>query len=192
MSKVAVFSLVVVLVVGTGALAGDDQMQDVGITLTNAVDLLHGHQTGNSQQNLCLDTEQDINNGLINQRLLGNFVQVGNACGDCAIIGIAQTLSAGGSQAQTVGYCVEPKMQAQSLGLLAGQGLGRSGGQGGGDANHVIVLQEDQTAVNSGGIMAGNANVVGMQNSVLNGSAGSTSAVGTTMGVETVQSQSSL
>ena len=191
MSKVAVFSLVAVLVVGPSALAGDDQMQDVGITLMNAVDLLHGHQTGNSQQNLCLDTEQDIN-GVITQRLLGNFVQVGNACGDCAIVGVTQSLLAGGSQAQTVGYCVAPKMQAQSLGLQAGQGLGRSQGPGGGDASHVIVLQEDQTAINSGGIMAGNANVVGMQNSVLNGSAGSTSGVGTTMGVETVQSQSSL
>ena len=192
MSKLAMFTLVVVLVAGSSAAAATDQMQDVTIGLTNAVDLLHGHQTGNSQQNLCLDTDQDINNGLVHQNLLGNFVQVGNAQGDCAAVDITQTLVAGGSQAQSVGYCVEPKMQAQSLGLAAGQGLARSYGLGGGDANHVVVLQEGQTATNSAGIMAGNSNVVGLQNSIVNGTAGSTGGIGTTMGVETVQSQSSL
>lgn len=198
MSKVVTFSVAVVLLVGSsafGQLGAIDQFQDSAIGLTNAVDLMHGHQTGSSQQNLCIDTEQfqdPVCDSWASQRLLGNFVEVGCASGDCAVVGVAQGLEALGSQGQIVGNCVEPKQEAQSLGLAAAQGIVKSGGAGQGNAQHVIVLQEDQTGVNSAGLMSERIAVVGLQDSNLQGSAGATGTVQAQMGVTVVQSQSSL
>ena len=196
MSRI-VASTVVVLLVGSSAfgLGAIDQIQDVAIGLNNAVDLMHGHQNGSSQQNLCVDTEQyadKICGTMASQRLLGNLVQVGCASGDCAVIGVVQTLQGIGSQAQFVGECVDPKMEAQSLSLAAAQGLAKSGGAGQGNAQHVIVLQENQDAANSGGTMQERTAIVGLQDSNLSGSAAANGAVSSTMNVTTVQSQSAM
>jgi hypothetical protein len=196
MSRI-VASTVVVLLVGSSAfgLGAIDQIQDTGINLTNAVDLMHGHQNGSSQQNLCVDTEQyadKICGTMASQRLLGNFVQVGCASGDCAVVGVLQTLTGIGSQAQFVGDCVDPKMEAQSLSLVAGQALVKSAGPGQGNAQHVIVLQEDQNANNPGGNMQERTAIVGLQDSNLSGSAAANGAVSSTMSVTTVQSQSAM
>jgi hypothetical protein len=187
----------VVLLTGSGAFAqlgGAQQLQDTFVGLNNAVDLMHGHQTGHAQQNLCIDNVQasdPVCDTYVEERFLGNFIQVGCADGDCAEVGLLQQLQAVGSQAQIVGPCVDAKSQAQTLDLTVGQGLSRAGGEGGGNANHVIVLQEDQYAQNSGGTMTESSNVVGLQNSSVGGSAGSTGAVTTTMTVSTIQSQAS-
>ena len=103
-----------------------------------------------------------------------------------------QTLTGVGSQAQFVGECVDPKMEAQSLSLVAGQALVKSGGAGQGNAQHVIVLQENQDANNPGGNMQERTAIVGLQDSNLSGSAGANGAVSSTMNVTTVQSQSAM
>ena len=188
MSKVSVISIVAILLIGSSAAVAIEQMQGTAAGLIGLVDLQHGHQTAATNQNLCLDNKQSIN-GEVTQRFLGNFIQVGEACGDCALVGIGLELQVAGDQLQTVGFCVEPKMETQSLSLGAVQALSRAGGPGGGNANHVAVLQEDQQASNAGGSMSEKSNVVSMQNSNVGGSAGATSATTTGLNVGVLQSQ---
>jgi hypothetical protein len=199
MSKLVTLSVVVVLLTATGtfaqALGAIDHIQDSFVGLNNQIDLQHGHQNAASQQNLCVDNSQaasQICGSYGNERFLGNFVQTGNAWGDCAVVGLVQQVSAVGSQAQFVGQCVGPKAQGQNLILGAVQGLAKTAGPGGGDANHVIVLQESQEAANSAGTMQESTNIVGLQDSSINGTAAATGAVSSTMDVQTTQNQATL
>jgi hypothetical protein len=191
MLKVSVISIVAILLIGSSAAVAIEQMQGTAAGLIGLVDLQHGHQSAATNQNLCLDNKQTINGDDVAQRFMGNFIQVGEACGDCALVGIGLELQVGGDQVQTVGSCVEAKMETQSLNLGALQTLSRAGGGGGGNATHVAVLEERQQASNAAGWMNEKSNVVAMQNSNVGGSAGATSATNTGMSVGVLQSQAS-
>ena len=195
MSKV-IASLAVVLMVGSSAFGGlIDQMQDTQIGLTNAVTLLHGHQTAMSSQSLALQNLQDVTRPcptLANQGLVAAIGQVGSACGECGVIELVQGLAGGALQAQEIGECVQPKAQLQTVGLVAGQTLGRAEGPGGGNALHTIVLRGNQTAANAAGNMSESSSIMGIQNSSVNGQATATGLVDSSMTVTTVQTQASL
>lgn len=196
MSKV-VASLAVVLLVGSNAfgLGLIDQMQDTQIGLTNAVTLLHGHQTASSAQNLALQNLQNVCRPCptwADQSLVGAIGQVGSACGECGIVELAQALSGGALQAQEIGECCEPKAQLQNVVLVAGQTLGKAEGPGNADALHTIVLRGAQDASNAAGNMSESSSIMGIQTSSVNGEACATGLVDSSMTVTTTQTQASI
>ncbi len=198
MSKVIAASMVLVLVVGTGAFAttlGQVQDQVTQIGLTNNLDLLHGSQTGSSLQNLVVNNSQcggGICDTGAHESLFAALGQVGNARGDCALVGVGQTLVIAGQQAQQVGEGVAPKAQLQGITLTAGQTLAKADGEGHGDALHTIVLEAEQGAANPAGDLHESSTIMGMQTSNVCGAPGATALITTGMTVTTAQTQGSL
>jgi len=198
MSKVVAFSVVVVLLVGsvafgtTGAL---DQLQNTNIGLTETIQLLQGDQTASTIQNLAVANNQHLDSatgGSACQSFLGNIAEVGSASGNSAIVGVLQSLSAMGMQAQLVGIHTGPKQEGQTLSLLADQGLVKSEGPGTGSALHTIVLREDQVGINTAGLMRESSSILGLQSSEVTGAPLATALVDSSMTVNTVQTQASL
>jgi hypothetical protein len=198
MSKVIATSVLVALLIGTtafGQLGLITQMQDSDIGLTNNILLNHGHQTGQSTQNLVLDLMQDTERPcctIANQSLLGVIGQAGNAWGDCGVIEVSQAVLGGTLQMQEIGESCDPKAQLQNTSLQAAQGVGKMDGPGGGTALHNIVLSATQYGNNGAGNVSERANIIGMQNSYYEGDACATGAVNSTMTVATQQTQASL
>jgi hypothetical protein len=192
--------MVFVLVIGSGAFADSliqgllqDQITHIG--LTNEISLMHGEQYGDTMQNLVVDNEQCANGAcdtIAKECMFGAIGQVASACGECALIGVAQDLAVIGIQGQAIGEGCAPKAQLQSLDLLAGQGVARADGEGGGDALHTIVLDESQYGSNPAGHMSESSTVMGMQTSHINGEPCATGMVESTMAVSTSQTQTSL
>jgi hypothetical protein len=195
MSKV-ITSSVVVLVVASSSFAGlvHDQITNIG--LNNAIDLLHGSQSASSLQNLVVDNEQSAEGvcggGPACQSVFSALGQVGNAWGNCGLVGLSQELQIGGAQGQEIGDGVDPKAQLQTLGLGASQTLAKSDGEGGGDALHTIVLNAGQSASNAGGFLNEAQTIMGMQTSNITGQAGATGIVSSVMNVNTAQTQAAL
>ena len=198
MSKVITLSVVVALLIGStafGQLGLVTQVQDSSIGLSNGITLLHGHQNAGSTQQLALNLGQDtaeVCPTWANQSLVGVIGQVASACGECAIIEVAQGLIGSSVQMQEIGSCVQPKAQLQSINLIADQGVARQDGPGGGNAVGTIVLTGAQSGGNASGTMTERADIMGIQNSNINGLAASTGVVNSTMSVCTTQSQASL
>jgi len=195
MSKVIAVSVVLVLLIGSGAFAGLINDQITGIGLTNTLALLHGEQTAGSMQNLIVDNAQcatGICGGLAEEFLFAAIGQSGNASGYCGIVDVVQLLGIDGTQGQMVGDGVAPKAQLQTLNVIAAQGLGKADGLGHADALHTIVVNEGQYANNAAGTMSESATVMGMQTSTLTGAPGATGIVDSTMAVTTSQSQAAL
>lgn len=195
MSKLIATSMVLVLLVGSGALAGLAQDQFTGIGLTNAVSLLNGDQHASSMQNLVVDNAQNatgICGGLAQEYLFAAVGQSANANGSCGLVDVIQVLGIDGLQGQIVGDGVAPKAQAQTLDMVAGQALGKAQGFGAGSALQTIVVNEAQTANNAAGVMNESATIMGMQTSSSLGQPGATNLVDSTMAVSTSQSQAAL
>ncbi len=198
MFKVIAASMVLVVVVSSGAfatMASDIQQQVTNIGLTNNIDLLHGSQTASSLQNLVVNNAQctaGICNTNAHQSLLASIGESATACGNCALVGVAQGLVITGQQAQEVTEGVGPKAQLQGLGLAADQTVARADGEGGGNALHTIVASGEQEASNSAGTQHESSTILGMQTSSLAGAAGATGIVDSSMTVTTAQTQSSL
>lgn len=199
MLKVVAVSVAVVLLVSSGAFAQAvgviTQLQNTNIMLGNTVQLLQGTQAADAIQNLAVCNDQASTRAcgaIAGQSLLANLAEIGHASGECAIVGVIQGLTAVGMQAQTIGDACGPKQQGQSLAMLAEQGLIKSQGPGAGSGLHQIVLREDQGAANPAGTMQESSAVLGLQSSNLTGAACATGAVNSTMGVNTVQTQTAL
>lgn len=198
MSKGIAVSVIVALVISTtafGQLGLITQVQNSTIGLNNDVTLLHGHQTAGSSQQLGLNLLQDTSETCptwAHQSLVGTIGEVASACGECAIVEVAQGLVGSTTQMQEIGKCTEPKAQLQTVNLLANQGVGRSDGPGSGNALHTIVLSGAQNGGNAAGQMTERTDIIGVQNSNVAGQAASTGVVNSTMNVCTTQSQASL
>jgi hypothetical protein len=199
MSKVIAASMVFVLAISTGVFATTTaeilQGQVTNIAVTNSIDLLHGSQMAGSLQNLVVDNSQCIDGICSTAAHEGLFATVGqtaNAYGQCALIGVAQSLGILGTQQQEVTQGVGPKAQTQGLEMLATQALGRGDGEGNANAVHILVAAADQSAGNPAGDMHESSNIIGMQTSTVDGQAGSTSLVNSSMHVQTQQTQGAL
>jgi len=79
--------------------------------------------------------------------------QIVNAKGNCGIITVSSFLDAGGNQGQFIGSSVSPKLQEQSLGVVADQLLFRSDGGGSGDATNRAEMTQKQGGSNAAGSM---------------------------------------
>jgi hypothetical protein len=196
MKRIA-FSMAVVLLVGSSAFATGtlDQLQNTNIGLTETIQLLQGDQTASTVQNLAVANNQHVSSatgGYADQGFLGTIAEVGSACGDSAIVGVLQSLSAVGMQAQLIGIHTGPKQEGQTLTLLADQGLVKSEGPGTGSALHTIVLREDQVGANTAGLMRESSAILGLQSSEVHGAPLATAVVDSSMIVNTVQSQAAL
>jgi hypothetical protein len=195
--KLVAFSVVVVLLAGSSAFATGtlDQLQNTNIGLTETIQLLQGDQAASTIQNLAVGNDQHLDSatgGFACQNFLGNIAEVGSASGDSAIVGVLQSLSAVGMQAQLVGIHTGPKQEGQTLTLLADQGLVKSEGPGTGSALHTIILQEDQVGANTAGLMRESSGILGLQSSQLSGAPLATGIVDSSMVVSTVQTQAAL
>jgi len=195
--KLVAFSVAVVLLAGSSAFATGtlDQLQNTNIGLTGTIQLLQGDQAASTIQNLAVGNDQHIDSatgGFACQNFLGNIAEVGSASGDSAIVGVLQSLSVIGMQAQFVGIHTGPKQEGQTLNLLADQGLVKSEGPGTGSALHTIILQEDQVGSNTAGLMKESAGILGLQSSQLSGAPLATGVVDSSMTVSTVQTQAAL
>ena len=127
MLKVIAASIVFLCLAPGGALAEPDQEQHTGIGLTNTIALLGGEQSAGSMQNLVVDNAQfgtGICAGLGEEYLFAAVGQSGSADGCCGVVDVIQALSIDGLQRQ------KPGEQIQTLGLVAGQSLGKAEGQG--------------------------------------------------------------
>jgi hypothetical protein len=184
-------SSAVVLIVGSSCFAGLVHNQITTIGLTNAIDLLHGSQQANSLQNLVVDNKQAAE-GTATENLFSSLGQVGNAQGNCALLGLQQKLNIAGTQGQNVGDNLDPKAQMQGLGLVATQTLAKSDGEGMGDALHTIVLSAGQTADNVGGNLTETQTLMGMQTPQISGEAGATAITNTGMSVTNSQTQQTM
>jgi hypothetical protein len=195
MSKLIVFSATLVLLAGSGAWACTigviDQGQNAYIGLASNIQLFGGHQTTGSIQNLAVAKDQAATRvgAAATQSLVGHFAQIGSASANHAVVGVLQGLTASGEQGQLVKTGYSPKVQGQSLDLLAEQGLSRMGGAGAGNALQQIVMKEEQRAVNPMGIMEESSVVLGLQVSDLTGSGCGAGAVNNSMSVNSAQSQ---
>ncbi len=201
MVKATVSSIVVVLIIAassfaTTAVPGLIQDQITHIGLTNGLDLLHGSQNGSSLQNLVVDNQQSAGGvcgaGPLQQSLFGALGQVGNAWGNCALIGVAQDLDITGLQSQQTGQSCDPKAQVQQLGLGATQSLAKADGEGGADALHTIVLNSGQSSTNAAGNLNEAQTIMGMQTSNITGQPGATGLINSAMCVTSNQTQGAL
>jgi hypothetical protein len=190
--KIIGMSVVVALVLASSSFA--DLVQDLGtqIGVHNAIDLLHGSQQASSLQNLVVQNNQSASGvcqANASQNLLGAIGQVGNAQGNCALIGLIQDLQICGNQSQQIGQGCDPKAQTQDVGMAALQTVARADGDGAGNAIHTIVLNAGQNGGNASGSLNEASSILGMQNSSVTGDAGSTSLVHSLMNVTTSQMQ---
>jgi len=195
MSKVIATSMVFVLLAGSGALAGLTQDQITGIGLTNALSLMNGDQFAGSMQSLVVDNAQcatGMCGALAEEHFFASIGQSGDADGYCGLVDVIQLVGIDGMQIQQVGDGVAPKIQGQSLDVVAAQGLGKAEGFGAANALHTIVINEGQTANNAAGVMNESATVMGMQSSTIVGQPGAIGIVDSTMAVTTCQSQAAL
>jgi hypothetical protein len=202
MFKVVAVFVAVVLSVGTASfgqtnpyVGAVNQIQNTNILLGNTVQLLQGTQAADAIQNLAVANDQcgtRACGAYADQSLLANLAEIGHASGDCGIVAVVQGLNAIGMQAQAIGDACEPKSQAESLTMLAEQGLLKSEGPGAGSGLHQIVLREGQAAGNPAGTMQESSAILGLQSSNLSGAACATGAVDSSMSVSTMQSQASL
>ncbi|MBN1509352.1 MAG: hypothetical protein JW955_21075 [Sedimentisphaerales bacterium] len=200
MLKVVAVSVAVVLLAGSASFGQSvvgaiNQIQNTTIGLGNTIQLMQGSQAADAIQNLAVANDQAGNRACgayASQSLLANLAEIGHASGDCGIVAVIQGLDAVGSQAQAIGDCCDPKSQAQSLVMLAQQGLVKSEGPGAGNGLHQIVLREEQAAGNPAGTTRESSAILGLQSSTLSGAACATGGVNSSMNVSTVQSQSTL
>lgn len=183
MSKVIAVSIVFLLLATSGALACLIQEQLTGIGLTNTIALLRGEQSAGSMQNLVVENAQFADG--VEEYLFASVGQSGNADGCCGVVDVIEALSIDGLQRQMVGE------QMQTLGVVAGQSLGKAEGLGAANALQTIVVSEGQNAGPDCG-MDESATVMGMQTADIFGQPGATNVVDSSMVVTTGQSQAAL
>ena len=187
-----VLSLAIVLGVTAGASADIIQLQDYIVGASNGIVLDHGHQTGQASHTICIDNNQcasKVCGAWAHQDQTALLNQIANACGHCAVLEVGQTFDALASQTQAIGDCVEPMLQGQDFGLIGGQLVAKSEGEGGGHANQMFVGGQNQAAGNPLGMMIEGSHVGAFENTMLGGSAGSTGLVTSGMSLLTVQAQ---
>jgi hypothetical protein len=199
MSRLAVFSIVVVLLAGPSVFGQGgtaiDQIQNTTIGLGNTIQLMQGHQAGDAIQNLAVNNVQEAARACgacASQSLLANLAEIGHASGDCAIVTVLQGLASTGLQTQLIGDCCDSKLQGQTLNLAADQGISKYEGPGAGSALHQIVNRADQYGANAAGVLQASSSILGLQSSDLTGSACATGLVDSTMHVTTVQTAATL
>jgi hypothetical protein len=196
-----VASLVVatVMLVGSSAFAqvpgvtgGVLHFQDFGTTMLNGVSLLNGSQQATSSNWATIQNEQHSVGtcGLFAcEDQTAFFSQVGNATGCCALVDLDQSVLALGTQQQTIGEGVDPKLETQTLTLSGTQLVSKADGGGSGTGDQIMSLRQDQHAGNAIGPMNQSSVVFGAQNSTVSGAPGATGAAGSSLLVTTTQEQ---
>ena len=114
---------------------------------------------------------------------------MGNATGCCALVDLDQSVLALGTQQQTIGEGVDPKLETQTLTLNGTQLVSKTDGGGAGTADQIMSLCQDQNATNASGPMNQSSVVFGAQNSTVSGAPGATGAAGSSLLVTTTQEQ---
>lgn len=200
MSKV-IASVVVaaVMLVGSSALAdgigsGVLHFQDLGTTMLNGITLLGGDQDAHSDnfatiQNIQHSGDFGSCGSWACEDQTAFFNQLGNAHGFCAVIDLDQSILALGTQQQTIGDGVGPKLQQQALTLNGAQMVSKTQGAGWVDGNQIMTLSQDQNAGNPAGPMNQSSTVFGVQNTCIEGRPGATGAAGSELLVTTTQEQ---
>jgi hypothetical protein len=192
MSKKAAVFITVILLAGAVASGAIDQLQNTTIGLGSTIQLLQGRQTAETIQKLAVSNCQFSTRPwgtAAGQTLQANLAEIGHASGACASVGVTQNLGATGMQAQFVGGGCNPKVQGQTLGVLAGQQLAKAGGAGTGSGLQRIELHGAQYAANFAGAMGQSSTILGLQSSELSGGAYAGSTLDNRMIVTTTQSQ---
>jgi len=185
-------SVAVVLLVSSGAWAGIMQYQDFHVGLQECIDLMHGHQEGDSFKSVLVTNNQSTRAPcptLADQHQFGMLTQCAKAIGECAVISVLTTLDAMGMQDQLIGDCVDPKVQCQVLTLDGVQGLAKSDGPGQANAMNQAILTQNQTGTNQAGTVNEDSTIMALQQANLRGDACATGLVVSTMTVTTTQSQ---
>jgi len=202
MSKKMILSVVVVLIAVSAVraqfpppIAGlNFQAQSLDVALANLVGLDGGlnasivsnqRLTWNSAHSL----EQMGHNAIGHQGSIGFISEDANADGNSATLLIGQGVLTGGAQAQHMGNGVDPVMHGQGLGLIATSGIQKAGGMGIGNAAHVIVLDNSQTAGNLVGVAVESSSVLGTQTQSYSGQADSIGLIESSLAVSTNQQQ---
>jgi len=192
LSKVSL-SVVVILLASSGVPAGIMQYQDFTVGLEEAIELLHGHQTGCSFKSVMVNNDQSANEPcptLAHQVQTAFLTQTAEASGGCAVIGVLTTLNAMGLQDQMIGDCCEPKMQVQGLALDGLQAITKSDGPGSGSAMNQAILNQNHGGSNAAGHVSETSTIMALQQANLDGDACATGAVVSGMTVTTSQAQS--
>ena len=185
MSKVIAISVVAtIMFVGSTAMAdvgGVLQYQNLGNTMLNGIELMHGDQTADSTNWTTIQNNQHSDGacGLFAcEDQTGFFSQVGWADGYCSLIDLDQSVIGMATQQQTIGAA--SKLETQTLTLSGDQLLTKS------DAEQIMSLAQNQSAdspMNQASI------VFGTQSGTVNGAPGATGATGSSMLVTTTQEQ---
>jgi len=196
MSKVIAFSVVaVVMLVSSNAMAdlgidsGILHFQDLGTTMLNGVNLMHGEQQADSSNWATIQNNQHSTGscGLFAcEDQTAFFSQVGNASGMCAMIDLDQQVLGLGTQQQTIGEGADPKLESQSLTLNGTQLASKADGTGNVTGDQIMSLAQSQ---NNSGPMDQSSVVFGAQNTTISGAPGATGAAGSSLLVTTVQEQ---
>ena len=192
MLRKVLLSVAVVLWVSSVSFAGIEQAQTFGVDLQEAIELMHGHQNGDSFKSIVVTNTQNACAPcptLGAQSQFACLMQSANAIGDCAVILVGTSLTAIGMQGQMIGECCEPKMQLQSLGLNGLQAIQKSDGPGEGHTMNQAILRQTHDGANACGGMSETSTVMALQLANLTGEACATGTVVSSMDVTTTQSQ---
>ena len=200
MSKVVTsLAVAAVLVIGSSAMAqtpgitgGVLHFQDFGTTMLNGVTLMNGQQTADSSNWATIQNNQNSMGdcGLhACEDQTAFFSQVGAASGCCALIDLDQSVIGMGTQQQTIGNGVDPKLQTENLTLNGQQLVSKADGGGNVTGDQILSLAQNQNAGNAGGPMNQSSVVFGAQNTTVSGAAGATGAAGSSLLVTTTQEQ---
>lgn len=163
--------------------------------MANQVNLLIGSQSGNSNNFLTIQNNQNENNTLgsiASQTQLGFFNQTAGAAGVTALIGSLQTLGVSAMHGQTVVDGVGLKGQMQALGLEAGNAVTRAAGAGMGVGQQTMMVQQGHSGINHLGLASEASTVFGQQTASVEGAAGSIGQAGSTTTVTVSQAQGSM
>ena len=200
MSKViASLVVVAVMLVGTSAFAqvpgitgGVLHFQDFGTTMLNGVTLNNGQQTATSSNWATIQNNQHSVGvcGLFAcEDQTAFFSQVGTADGYCALVDLDQSVLAAGTQQQTIGEGVDPKLETQTLTLNGSQLASKADGGGTVTGDQIMSLRQDQVAGNAIGPMNQSSTVFGAQHTNVAGAPGATGAAGSSLLIMTTQEQ---
>ena len=195
MSKVIAFSVIAVLLVSSNAMAtvgidnGILHFQDLGTTMLNGVNLMHGEQQADSSNWATVQNGQQSAGdcGLFaGEDQTAFFSQVGSATGCCALVDLDQTVLGAAAQQQTIGAGVGPKLQTENLTLSGTQLVSKADGGGNVVGDQIMSLAQNQTNSNP---MNQSSVVFGAQNTTVSGAPGATGAAGSSLLVTTTQEQ---
>ena len=190
MCRRIVFALTIALLVSSAAIAGIGRFQGSAEYLDKQAHLGSGFGTvGWSQFTLVIKDQSAWSVPLAwgNQHQFSGLAQGGNIVGMGASMQVGQHMEGSAQQGQLIGGGVGPKVQCQSLELVAGQGIIKGIGLGSASAGQIAVLSESHSGGNAKGVMSESSTIIAGQKTDVFGVAGA--FVGGGIGVTTTQGQ---